>query len=72
MEVRGNHHDQKNEDSQDDDDEHVWRPTWLLLPCDLHLMLLAPQMDSATITVLPTRVMLMLIPRTNTLVHGCP
>ena len=72
MEVPGKHNDHKYDDNQDDHDERVRRPTWLLLPCHLHLMLLAPQMDSATITVLPTRVMLMLIPRTNTLVHGCP
>ena len=72
MEVRGKHNDHKYDDNQDDDEEHVWRPTWLLLPCHLHLSLLAPQMDSATITLLPTLVMLMSIPRTNTLVHGGP
>ena len=72
MEVRGKHNDHKYDDNQDDDDEHVWRPTWLLLPCHLHQMLLGPQMDSATITVLPTVVKLMLIPRTSTLVHGGP
>ena len=72
MEVRGKHNDHKYEDNHDDDDEHAWRPTWLLLPCHLHQMLLGPQMDSATITVLPTVVKLMLIPRTNTLVHGGP
>ena len=72
MEVRGKHNDHKYEDNQDDDDEHAWRPTWLLLPCHLHLSLLASQMDSATITLLPTLVMLMSIPRPNTLVHGGP
>ena len=72
MEVRGKHNDHKYEDNHDDDDEHAWRPTWLLLPCHLHQMLLGPQMDSATITLLPTLVMLMSIARTNTLVHGGP
>ena len=72
MEVRGKHNDHKYDDNQHDDDEHACRPTWLLLPCHLHLSLLAPQMDSATITLLPTLVMLMSIPRTNTLVHGGP
>ena len=72
MEVRGKHNDHKYEDNHDDDDEHAWRPTWLLLPCHLHLSLLASQMDSATITLLPTLVMLMSIPRPNTLVHGGP
>ena len=72
MEVRAKHIDHKYDDNQNDDDEHVWRPTWLLLPCHLHLSLLASQMDSATVTLLPTLVTLMSIPRPNTLVHGGP
>ena len=48
------------------------RPRWLLLPRDLQLMRLAHQMDSAAITVLPTQVMLMLVPGTKTLVQKRP